>query len=38
VLCHAIDILRFEKRPWMLTEEVLDRAFESCFVDTGEDD
>jgi predicted ATPase with chaperone activity len=38
VLCHAIDILRFEKRPWVLTEEVLDRAFESCFVDTSEDD
>jgi predicted ATPase with chaperone activity len=38
VLNHAMDIIRFEKRPWELTSEVLDLAFESCFVDTSEDD
>jgi hypothetical protein len=38
VLSHAIDVLRFEKREWLLTEEVLDHAFESCFVETTADD
>src|SRR5262249_41961670 len=33
VITHAIDILNFERRPMALTEEVLDRAFHSCFVE-----
>ena len=33
VVTHAIDILNFERRPMVLTEEVLDRAFHSCFVE-----
>ncbi len=33
VITHAIDILNFERRPMELTEEVLDRAFYSCFVE-----
>ena len=32
VLTHAIDIIRFERRDWILTEEILDNAFTSCFV------
>ncbi|MBL8295346.1 MAG: hypothetical protein JNN08_26105 [Bryobacterales bacterium] len=37
ILTHAIDLIRFERRPWELTEEVLDLAFDSNFVDTTED-
>jgi predicted ATPase with chaperone activity len=33
VITHAIDILNFERRPMALTEEVLTRAFHSCFVE-----
>jgi hypothetical protein len=33
VITHAIDILHFERRPMALNEEVLDRAFHSCFVE-----
>ncbi len=33
VITHAIDILNFERRPMELTEEVMDRAFHSCFVE-----
>jgi len=32
VLTHAIDLIRFERLEMKLTEEVLDRAFESCFL------
>jgi len=32
VLSHAIDIIHFERRPYQLTEEVLSKAFESCFT------
>ncbi len=38
VLTHAIDLIRFERLPWRLTEEVLDHAFESNFISTEEDD
>jgi hypothetical protein len=38
ILSHAIDILRFERRPMVLTDEVLTLAFESNFVSTAEDD
>ena len=35
---HAIDLMNFEQLP-QLTDEVLDRAFESCFIHaTGADD
>ncbi len=33
VISHAIDILNFEGQPKVLTEDVLDRAFDSCFVE-----
>ena len=33
VITHAVDILNFERRQMVLTEEVLDRAFHSCFVE-----
>ena len=37
VLSHAIDLIHFEKLPFQLTEELLDRAFESCFVQDVEE-
>jgi hypothetical protein len=33
VIMHAIDIINFESLPMALTEDVLDRAFQSCFVE-----
>jgi predicted ATPase with chaperone activity len=33
VIMHAIDIIKFESLPMVLTEDVLDRAFQSCFVE-----
>jgi DNA-binding MarR family transcriptional regulator len=33
VISHVIDIIHFESLPWVLTEDVLDRAFQSCFVE-----
>ncbi len=33
VLSHAIDLIHFEKRPYLLTDEILDSAFESCFLE-----
>ena len=33
VIMHAIDIVNFESLPMALTEDVLDRAFQSCFVE-----
>ena len=33
VIGHAIDILNFERLPMALTEDVLNRAFHSCFVE-----
>ncbi|MFN8939354.1 MAG: ATP-binding protein [Acidobacteriota bacterium] len=32
VITHAIDHIKFERLPWMITEEVLDHAFGSCFT------
>ncbi len=32
LLTHAVNLMHFEKLPYQLTAEVLDRAFESCFV------
>ena len=37
VLTHAVDIMRFERRPMMLTDEILDKAFHSNFVSQEED-
>ena len=33
VISHAIDIINFESLPMELTEDVLDRAFQSCFTE-----
>jgi len=33
VVSHAIDIIHFERLPKVLTEELLDQAFHSCFVE-----
>jgi hypothetical protein len=33
VLSHAIDLIQFEKLPYRLTDDLLDRAFESCFLE-----
>jgi hypothetical protein len=33
VLSHALNLIHFEKLPFALTDEILDRAFESCFVE-----
>jgi len=38
VVSHAIDMINFERLPFKLTESLLDRAFESCFVSFGVDD
>ncbi|MEZ5351641.1 MAG: hypothetical protein R2762_03330 [Bryobacteraceae bacterium] len=38
VLTHAVDLIRFERRMWRLTDEVLDHAFETCFVNTDEEE
>jgi hypothetical protein len=36
VLSHAIDLIHFEGLPFQLTDELLDHAFESCFVQDEE--
>ena len=36
VITHAIDLIRFERLSYELTEEVLDRGFESCFLEEKE--
>jgi predicted ATPase with chaperone activity len=37
VLSHAIDLIHFEKLPFELTDDLVDRAFESCFLEeTGD--
>ncbi|HZU25869.1 MAG TPA: hypothetical protein VFA04_10120 [Bryobacteraceae bacterium] len=37
VLSHAIDFIHFEKRPFQLTEELADRAFESTFLQESDE-
>jgi hypothetical protein len=32
VLSHALNLIHFEKLPFGITDEILDRAFESCFL------
>ena len=34
VLSHAIDIIHFEDLPMRLTEDLLDRAYLSCFAES----
>ncbi len=38
ILSHAIDHMHFEGLPNVLTEQILDSAFESCFVQENEED
>jgi predicted ATPase with chaperone activity len=38
VISHAIDLIAFEQLPLELTDGLLDRAFESCFVASETDD
>jgi hypothetical protein len=33
VLSHALNLIHFEKLPLILTDEILDRAFHSCFLE-----
>jgi hypothetical protein len=33
VISHALTLIHFEKLPFALTDELMDRAFESCFLD-----
>jgi hypothetical protein len=33
VISHAIDLMEFEERPHELTEDILNRAFASCFAE-----
>jgi hypothetical protein len=37
VLQHAFNLMHFEKMPVRLSTEILDRAFESCFLEEDED-
>jgi hypothetical protein len=37
ILSHAIDLIHFEKLSFQLTDDLMDRAFESCFLEeTGD--
>jgi hypothetical protein len=37
ILSHAIDLIHFEKLPFELTDDLVNRAFESCFLEeTGD--
>jgi hypothetical protein len=37
VLTHAVDLINFEKLSFELTDDLLDRAFETCFLEEEED-
>jgi predicted ATPase with chaperone activity len=37
VLSHAVNLIHFERRPFELTDDLLDRAFESCFLEATEE-
>jgi hypothetical protein len=37
VLSHAFNLIHFEKLPFALTDEILDRAFHSCFLEESDD-
>lgn len=32
ILSHAEDLIKFERLPWVLTNDILDHAFEGCFL------
>lgn len=36
LISHVIDLIHFESMPYELTEDVLDRAFEGCFLQENE--
>jgi len=36
LLFHALNLIHFEKLPYVLNDEILGRAFESCFVEEEE--
>ncbi len=38
LVSQVIDLIHFRRLPFVLTEELLDRAFESCFVQSDVDD
>src|ERR1022692_3839448 len=38
VLSHALNLMHFEKLPLALTDEILDRAFNSCFLEENADE
>ena len=38
VLSHALNLIHFEKLPYELNDELLNRAFESCFVQDHQND
>ena len=38
VLSHALNLIHFEKLPYELNDELINRAFESCFVQDHQDD
>jgi hypothetical protein len=38
LLTHALDLIHFEKLPFALTDEILDRAFHGCFLEEHPDD
>jgi hypothetical protein len=37
VLSHALNLIHFEKLPYALTDELLDRAYDSCFVQESQE-
>ena len=38
VLSHALNLMHFERLPFALTDEILDRAFHSCFLEEKPDE
>jgi hypothetical protein len=36
VISHAIDLMNFGRLPYQLGDDVLDRAWESCFAENPE--
>jgi hypothetical protein len=38
VLSHALNLMHFERLPFALTDEILDRAFDSCFVQENQEE
>ena len=37
VISHAIDLIHFENRSFVLNDELMDRAWESCFTEISDD-